>query len=94
MSKWPKEWVDAVFPPMAVFGEKATGHNCRSSASEILNNLHNIGALKDPPKPREWCFCTTCGDWSEWESWHEMPAMQCEICDKVTVIHVREVEDE
>ena len=47
MTKYPKEWI----------GVLTKGAHTKK-AVELLDALNEIGALKTPPKPREFTFCT------------------------------------
>lgn len=54
--KFPQKWIDALIEPeqKGEFGTSAT------LAERQLFSLYKVGALKDPPKPREWWICTQC----------------------------------
>jgi hypothetical protein len=48
---WPKEWTDILMG----------AHELTEAEAEIrLIRLHKVGALKDPPKAREWWMCPKC----------------------------------
>lgn len=51
-TKWPKAWCVALiesFPTLSI-----------TDTHRILDCLDKIGALKEPPKPREWWLCKNC----------------------------------
>lgn len=53
-------------------------------ATDFLDDLYNFGALKDPPQPREFNACITCGT---------ITPNAC-ACDHGKWIKVREVLEE
>lgn len=55
---WPKEWLDAMGNTRLVWhGALRTE---RSVLVDILDKLHEVGALKDPPEPWEGWRCRRC----------------------------------
>jgi len=91
-SKWPREWVEAaslwfVKMELAAQGKPVT----KIEGERILDALSEVGALKEPEKPREWWICPNChnvGDSDD--NIHYRPDDKC-IERK---IHVREIVDE
>lgn len=49
---WAKDWIDACLNSF-----QTKDHDL---ACGILADLQEAGALKDPPKPREWWLCLVC----------------------------------
>ncbi len=62
MTKWPKEWLDCVQETIDNPDDPSKRLWILVNGEDALNSLHEIGALKDPPKPREWSICWTCTD--------------------------------
>jgi hypothetical protein len=62
MSKWPKEWVLAVYHhTKAIHDYGAELDDIRGKICvQILDDLHKLGALKDPPQPKEIWVCEEC----------------------------------
>ena len=60
MTKWPKEWIDAAEPWSGSYA--AGGEKQWYGGEDVLRRLQDIGALKDPPKKREWWICEICGE--------------------------------
>jgi hypothetical protein len=50
MTRWPKKWLDALVRPMRETCEVEWNER----AEMLLASLRNVGALKEPPNPREW----------------------------------------
>ena len=94
--KWPKEWVRGIADRLSVHTPPTAREE---QAIEILEVLEGWGALKDPPKSREWWFCTECR-----VTWSKDPAQLAndvtDLACKVDygrshrLIRVREVLDE
>ena len=55
MIKWPKEWIEALRDELRVESAEP-----EIIYGDILAALHEIGALKDPPKPRRIRVCSLC----------------------------------
>jgi hypothetical protein len=51
--KYPKEWIEVV-------RSLCVQESDEEFAEVVLDRLSHIGALKDPPKPREWKLCPEC----------------------------------
>lgn len=86
---WPKKWV-AVLTGKIFYDAETDGWWQRFSekeASKVLKKLHKAGALKDPPKPREWYLIKVKGRIGHTTAPKEFfdPSVHEEI------IHVREV---
>lgn len=99
---WPKEWIEAVFVhTKAIHDYQSELDDIRGKVCEnILNELSKIGALKEPPKPREFWICEyECqlrADQSP-KLWHGATNISCPNRPGIShkFIHVREViEDE
>ena len=92
---YPKEWLRIVGEWIGD-GEAYRG---TPGYEELLFRLNEAGALKDPPKPREWFFCEVHGCNAPFESGicheaHRMEVNQMEVGRRCRIIHVREVTDE
>ena len=90
--KYPKKWIEAV--PIEEDHRRSCLNDpgCITYWREIvLASLQEAGALKDPPKPREWHMCSAC--WRAVNiSSNKLPC-GCHG-EQVRKIHVREVEEE
>ena len=59
MTKWPKEWLNAACQSTSAHRIAGLGHVCEMD--NVLDALHAIGALRDPPKKLELWECQRCG---------------------------------
>ncbi len=48
--KYPKEWIEAANARGVYNGD----YTAVETGDAVLDRLNKVGALKDPPKPREW----------------------------------------
>ena len=98
--KYQKEWIEAVGIGWGIAKDK---NSLTGFAEVILDRLSEVGALKEPPKPRDYWICPKCA-----AACREEPKGQtvrhltdiikgqsfwCES-DRLKWIHVREVLDE
>lgn len=62
MNKWPKKWIDAARPTKGVAPYSGSRFIELEyyTPEEILAKLNDVGALKDPPQPREIWWCPEC----------------------------------
>jgi len=61
MNKWPKEWIDVIERRLRGLKEAYNlSFDTLNSADCYLEDLKRVGALKDPPKPREIWWCPKC----------------------------------
>lgn len=88
--KYPKEWVEA-----ASQGWVEAGSKWIKTPEGVLNDLQKVGALKEPPKPREFWICTSCKTANEEEELFGSKKPSCAQCGWKTEIedwiHVKEV---
>ncbi len=70
--KWPKKWIDTIYQQTkAIHDYNSELDDIREKVcNNILDDLHEMGALKDPPKPREWWVCPRCSS-------NEVPKHYC-----------------
>ena len=65
MKTYPKEWIEVIATRLAYLLESAGVEKSFTSPSNFayccVNDLDQLGALKEIPKPREWWFCDNCG---------------------------------
>ncbi len=54
---WPKEWLDVLGDALTTIHTPGRIVRCE----DVLDQLHNIGALRDPPRKRELLECRVCG---------------------------------
>lgn len=85
--KYPKEWVSR----LCNYLQSRYDNSATEQAEAILNALSQLGALKEPPKPREWFICSKCKI--------ATPMNEVHTCFgnfeyTAALIHVREVIDE
>lgn len=53
LKQWPKSWINAVSDELKAIAPE--------TISSLLNALRQVGALKEPPDPREIWWCPECG---------------------------------
>ena len=94
MSKWPKEWVQDVRDGRA---KGRQGHDRSGYVYEhhLLEELSRAGALKDPPKPREFWLEEGEGNYVHHSVLYSKDeAEERKNMFRRKVIHVREVIDD
>jgi len=86
MVKWPKKWLKA---SDAVNVNINPGDPWFTKRPEyILDELHELGALRDPPKSREFWVCYSC---QEPKYIYHAKRECCTNCLSKDLVHVREV---
>lgn len=91
--KYPKRWIEAIIGAR-IEVKDSYGCGCLEER-DILNRLHVAGALKDPPKPREWWICPQCDYVETYDLGVTWSCVKCnERPSGIRMIHVREVEEE
>lgn len=86
--KYPKEWVSR----LCNYLQSRYDNPATEQAETILNALSQLGALKEPPKPREWWMCESGVAWNTKPDEH-YPGRQYKKCP-CKLIHVTETVDE
>lgn len=90
MTKYPKAWHEAIDRAHSAPVKRIQNYSMWKHS--ILVELNKAGALKDPPKPREFWICEVCGQGYVTTKQHDrLP--KCRNYNHEW-IHVREVSDE
>jgi len=55
---YPKKWLDSLERPLF---PRTSLEERDEMKHMVLDALREVGALKEPPKPREWRICIHCG---------------------------------
>lgn len=83
MTNYPKEWMEELYAWLTDVREAPyDDEGLRKVSADILRALDDIGALKKPPKPREFWVCDSC---------MEVTTDPTDVCEDGTAIHVKEI---